>query len=267
MPGRRLALASATMFAGASVGFQALAWFLCSSLWGVTPSGGSAALLAACLFTSGLTFLAIRRRPDWVPPGIAIGLHGHAMTRICGGLMIGGALFGATFVVSLLLGGIEIIATSALPEALAATAIAGFIPLVLRAFWEEMTFRAWPFLVCVRFLGPHGAALASSLPFALIHTANPDWSPAALASLLLAGLFLSYTMLASRSIAVTLAVHVGWNLTQSILTSRQLWSFAASENPLLSGGAYGLEASAGGICVTATAAAIAAWIRHKSSPL
>ena len=65
-------------------------------------------------------------------------------------------------------------------------------------------------------------------------------------------------MLASANIIAAIGIHVGWNITQSVLTTDRLWIVERGSNPLLSGGAYGLEASLPGLVITLVAAGVAA---------
>ena len=141
---------------------------------------------------------------------------------------------------------------------LAETVAVIFVGTLLSAAWEEFTFRGWPFLAGVHVVGPHAVAIGIGILFGSVHVLNPNWTVAAVVSVCAAGWLLSYAMLAFRSIAVAIGLHVGWNFTQSILTSKRLWTYSTHDNRWLSGGEYGLEASAVGIVMTAAAACICA---------
>jgi membrane protease YdiL (CAAX protease family) len=170
---------------------------------------------------------------------------------------VGTSLFGCVFVSVLLSGGIEI-------EPLPGTsgALRGLVTLTLgttflQVIWEEYTFRGWPFSASVRAFGPHPVALALGLLFGLAHLLGGGATVLAVLSTTLAGWLLSYAMLAFGDISVPIGLHFGWNLTQAALTGGELWTVKASENALLSGGPYGLEASLPGLAVTAAGVGVA----------
>jgi membrane protease YdiL (CAAX protease family) len=170
------------------------------------------------------------------------------------------------FVIALATGGIEVewrpIEFSALTGAL----LAALAATVLNAAWEEYTFRGWAFSVCARAFGPHTVAIGLGLAFGLAHLFNPKWTVAAIVSVALAGFLLSYAMLASRIIALPIGLHVGWNFTQSVLTSSRYWVTSRDANPWLSGGEWGLEGSAAGIVITGLGAAIALTAFNRAGP-
>ena len=131
---------------------------------------------------------------------------------------------------------------------------------VLNAAWEEYAFRGWAFSACVNRFGPHPVALGIGTIFGLVHLLNPNATWMAVVSVAAAGWLIGYAMLASRNIVAAIGIHVGWNVTQSVLTTDRLWIVERSASPLLSGGAYGLEASLPGLLVTLLAAVVAAWV-------
>jgi len=119
------------------------------------------------------------------------------------------------------------------------------------------TVRGWAFSACVARFGPHPVALGIGTTFGLVHLLNPNVTWMAVVSVAAAGWLIGYVMLASRNIVAAIGIHVGWNVTQSMLTSERLWVVERGSSSLLSGGAYGLEASLPGLVVTFVAAAVA----------
>ena len=110
----------------------------------------------------------------------------------------------------------------------------------------------------------HPVAIGIGAISGMLHTLNPHWTVPAVVSVTIAGWFLSYAMLAFRNITLVIGLHVGWNCVQSFLTSKQIWSYQANENPWLSGGDYGLEATSAGIGITAVAATVALMVFLRS---
>ena len=105
--------------------------------------------------------------------------------------------------------------------------------------------------------GPHPVALGIGTIFGLLHMLNPNVTWMAVVSVAAAGWLIGYIMLASGNIIAAIGIHVGWNMTQSLLTTDRLWIVEQGPSPLLSGGAYGLEASLPGLVVTVVAAGVA----------
>lgn len=184
------------------------------------------------------------------------------------GLLAGALLFAIVFALVLATGGIHVEWKPIGFLALASVLLTAFFATILNAAWEEYTFRGWPFSVCARALGPHVIAIGLGAAFGLAHLFNPKWTVAAIVSVALAGFLLSYAMLASKNILFPIGMHVGWNFTQSLLTSSRFWEVTKHSNPWLSGGEWGLEGSAIGIGVTALAAAVAltVFLRSEARP-
>ncbi len=172
--------------------------------------------------------------------------------------LIGVGLFAAAFGSAWLFGGIEVIWAGMAPLALAGTFGAILLATILNAAWEEYAFRGWAFSACVARFGPHPVALGIGTIFGLVHLLNPDVTWMAVVSVAAAGWLIGYVMLASGNIVAAIGLHVGWNMTQSLLTSERLWIVQRGPDPLISGGAYGLEASLPGLVVTVLAAGVAA---------
>lgn len=133
------------------------------------------------------------------------------------------------------------------------------------AVFEELTFRGYPFQRALASLGARPAVLLFAVLFALIHLPNPGLNGGtfalAVANLVLASVMLSLCYLRTRSMALPIGVHLGWNWTQTCL------GFPSSGNPShgvwmpifhgkaawLTGGDFGLEASLAGVVVLALA--------------
>ncbi|MBI5495754.1 MAG: CPBP family intramembrane metalloprotease [Deltaproteobacteria bacterium] len=254
--GRAAAILAALGFIGLSVLLKVVCWEALAFLGERSVARGTLAGAAALGATMAVTRLLWRRQRPLADDRINLFPAGRADLRA--GLtatLAGGALFASAFGLVVLTGGLADFTLKLEGTELILWLLGVLVATILNAAWEEYTFRGWPFLVGVRALGPHAVALAVGTVFGLAHTLNPHWTVWAVLSVSLAGWLLGYTLLASRSLAAVIGLHVGWNLVQSLLTSQSLWSYTKAPEALRSGGAYGVEASAPGILVTACAAA------------
>ena len=174
--------------------------------------------------------------------------------------LVGVAMFAIAFGTAWLLGGIHVTWAGMAPVAVAGTVGSILLTTILNAAWEEYAFRGWAFSACVARLGPHPVALGIGTIFGLLHLLNPNVTWMTVVSVAAAGWLIGYVMLASGNIIAAIGIHVGWNITQSVLTTDRLWVVERGPSPLLSGGAYGLEASLPGLVVTVVAAGVAAGV-------
>lgn len=263
---RLLVLLSALGFVLLSVAARLLPWL---ALAGLEERSllramvtGSVALAAAL----ALTLALVRWRPSLPADNLRLLPGPRGLGGALAALAAGGALFAAAYGAALALGGIEVRYGGLPPAELLRLLGVVLIATALNAAWEEYTFRGWAFSICVKAFGPHPVAIVLGTLFGLAHLLNPSWTVLAIVSVAIAGWLISYTMLAFGDIAVPIGLHVGWNLTQSALTSSRFWVVRQGSSALLSGGAYGLEASLPGMGVTALAAAVAVVVFRRRAP-
>jgi membrane protease YdiL (CAAX protease family) len=135
---------------------------------------------------------------------------------------------------------------------------------------EEIVARGVLLGVVERGLGTWTALVISALLFGFGHAANPNatlWSSVAIA--IEAGLLLGMAYVWTRSLWFVFALHAAWNFTQgpllgipvSGLKIEGLMTAKASGPELLSGGAFGAEAS---VLTVAMCVGIAAWFTRKA---
>jgi hypothetical protein len=214
--------------------------------------------LVALAATVVMTVLALRWRATRTlaaPQLVLLPRFSQAELGLAGQTaLVGGGLFAATFGTAWLLGGIHVAWAGMDPVAVVRTIGSTLLTTILNAAWEEYAFRGWAFSACVNRFGPHPVALGIGTIFGLVHLLNPDVTWMAVVSVAAAGWLIGYVMLASGNIIAAIGIHIGWNMTQSLLTSQQLWIVERDPEPLISGGAYGLEASLPGLVVTMLAA-------------
>ncbi len=133
----------------------------------------------------------------------------------------------------------------------------GLVGFAFVALWEENLFRGFLFQRLVDGLGVRPAQLLGALLFALAHWGNPGMGGAtklwATLNLVLAALFLGLAYLRTRSLALPVGIHLGWNWTQGNLLGFGVSGTSGQPGWIrpvfrggpewVSGGAFGLEAS------------------------
>ncbi len=126
------------------------------------------------------------------------------------------------------------------------------------AMTEELMFRGYPFQRLVEGVGAVPAIVLLSVMFGLAHLKNPHSSAWAIANTVSVGVLLSVAYLRSRALWLPWGIHFGWNATLGVvfgLPVSGLTDFAVivkgtARGPhWLTGGSYGLEASALGTAV------------------
>ncbi|WP_005035813.1 CPBP family intramembrane glutamic endopeptidase [Holophaga foetida] len=134
----------------------------------------------------------------------------------------------------------------------------GAASFALVAVHEECLFRGYPFQRLAEVFGAWPAQLVLALLFALIHWGNPgmvgptrSW---ATLNIMLAALLLGLCYLRTRSLALPMGLHLGWNWAQGNLLgfpvsgttfAQSPWQPVLHDSPQwLTGGPFGLEASA-----------------------
>ena len=139
---------------------------------------------------------------------------------------------------------------------LALARVAGVLTmLVFGALAEELMFRGYPFQRLEEAVGAAGAILVFSALFGLAHLWNPAASRWGLVNTVLIGIVLAVAYLRTRSLWMPWGLHFAWNTTLGLLlglpvSGLRVFNVAVRitvTGPLsVTGGAYGVEASAGG---------------------
>ncbi len=134
--------------------------------------------------------------------------------------------------------------------------IAAFVFLGV-GFNEEILARGYPFQRLVEGMGPWVGQLVFAALFALMHWGNPGMHGAtriwASVNIALAAILLGFCYLRTRSLALPIGLHLGWNWAQGSLLGfgvsgtsdiKGAWTPVFHGRPdWLTGGAFGLEAS------------------------
>lgn len=138
---------------------------------------------------------------------------------------------------------------------------------------EEVLFRGVLLRSLEETLGTWAAVALSALAFGLIHGANPHatwWSNLAIA--LEAGVLLGLLYAATRSLWLVIGFHAAWNVVQGPVLGvpvsgtplgPSLWRAQAHGADWLTGGAFGLEASAVTVVLLLAASVLLAVAVHR----
>ncbi|HWS86883.1 MAG TPA: type II CAAX endopeptidase family protein [Pyrinomonadaceae bacterium] len=172
------------------------------------------------------------------------------------GTLGGGVAVCLAAVVGLAAGGYSFAFADSTGAGLAKTLVGSFVIFLLGAAAEEMLFRGYPFQTLLRSWPVWVALIPLSVPFALVHLANPNVAPGfTFANTVLAGVWLCVAFWRTRSLWLPLGLHFGWNWVQGALlgspvsgikgiTPYPLLQFTDAGPAWIGGGAYGIEGGA-----------------------
>ena len=130
--------------------------------------------------------------------------------------------------------------------------VAPFFASIFTGFFEEILFRGVIFRIIHESLGTWIAVIVSALLFGFAHGANPNatlFSSTAIA--LEAGILLSAVYLYTNRLWMVIGMHAAWNFVQGAVfgvnvsgtNAKGLLQSSPVGSELLSGGAFGIEAS------------------------
>jgi len=141
--------------------------------------------------------------------------------------------------------------------------------LLVGSLAEELMFRGYPFQRLVEAIGPVRAIAVFSVLFALLHWWNPGASVWGLINTVLIGIVLAIAYLGSRALWMPWGLHFAWNTTMGLVlglpvSGIRIFNVAihatASGPKWLTGGSYGIEASALGTLVVLLGLALILWV-------
>ncbi|HVM22885.1 MAG TPA: type II CAAX endopeptidase family protein [Sphingomicrobium sp.] len=164
------------------------------------------------------------------------------------GLFGGAAIFSLIVIVAAIAGVYRIVGLGSANTLLAALVSTAIFP----AISEEIVFRGILFRWIEEFGGSWAALVLTSALFGAAHLANPHSSAiAAFGIALEAGMLLGAAYMLTRSLWMPIGLHAAWNFTQgqvydipvSGIEAEGLVEAQLSGPPLLTGDAFGLEAS------------------------
>ncbi|MFL6257452.1 MAG: CPBP family intramembrane glutamic endopeptidase [Pyrinomonadaceae bacterium] len=171
------------------------------------------------------------------------------------GTLVGGAAVCVAGLVGMGVGGYSFSVAGA-TGGMAKTLVVSGVIFLLGAAAEEMLFRGYPLQTLMRSWPVWLALIPVSVPFALVHLANPNVVPGfTFVNTALAGAWLCVAFWRTRSLWFPLGLHFGWNWVQgSLLGSPVSGLKSIAPHPLLhfadvgpawiGGGDYGIEGGA-----------------------
>jgi membrane protease YdiL (CAAX protease family) len=139
------------------------------------------------------------------------------------------------------------------------------------ALLEELMFRGYPFQRLVEAVGSWGAVLVLSGIFAAIHLGNPNaggvlsWG---FFNTIFVGILFAYAYLRTKTLWLPFGIHFGWNFFLGVVYGLPVSGIrdfsvvvrtTARGSKLLTGGAYGIEASLSGAIVILLGFLLVAW--------
>ncbi|MGA2083576.1 MAG: type II CAAX endopeptidase family protein [Holophaga sp.] len=218
-----------------------------------------------CLFLTW-AFLQLERRP-LVSVGLRLGRRWGVEFVL--GLLAGAGLMALMALMAYLGGGVQ---WARDPQAgLGRLTAGGWLYLAVAAR-EELLFRGYLFQRLERALGARSTLVLTAVLFAGVHWGNPGMAGAtriwASLNIGLAAVLLGLCYLRTRSLALPMGLHLGWNWVQGTLLGFGVsgypaagWWIPATDRQVawLSGGTFGLEASLPCTLVAAAACLLLAW--------
>jgi membrane protease YdiL (CAAX protease family) len=121
---------------------------------------------------------------------------------------------------------------------------------IIVAVMEEVLFRGYILKNLMISFNKYIALIVSSILFSLMHGFNPNIDLFTLANLFLAGIFLGISYIHTKNLWFPIALHLSWNLFQTILgfnvsgqKTYSLIEFSITENNIINGGKFGFEGS------------------------
>lgn len=232
-------------------------------------AGAASAAVAAAVAAAAVYWLHARyverRRPGE--------LAARGTPWLAAGALCGVALIGAVFVVLAAVGVYHVGGLAPFPVDLASAACITFAGALL----EELVFRGYLFR-WLALWNAWAAVALTSLLFGFAHAANPHATPlSSLAIAAEAGLLLAAAYWLSGNLWFPIGIHFGWNFSEGSIFSTPV---SGTQSPgvivgtlsgpgLLTGGAFGIEASlvACLMCTAAGALMLAHCVAHRLAPV
>ena len=205
------------------------------------------------LVTWALTRLVNRK------PLSAVGLWVHHRTaREFGiGLLLGFLMMTGIFIVEMSLGVVHLSWRGLTAGGIAGAIGISFFTFAFSALFEELLFRGYLLQTLMQGVTFLPALIIMSALFGLSHGLNPHATVFSTANVVLAGIWLSFAYLKTRSLWLPFGLHLAWNFSQTsfyafptsglAFADRRLFLSEQSGPDWLTGGAFGPE---GGVLAT-----------------
>lgn len=231
-------------------------------IWGVVAVGLGIAgissmalegpgMLIALLSATALMTRLVNRKPF---RAAGLGRTRGAPRDFALGCLLGLLMMGGIFLVELALGFVHVESRGLGPLDCLRIVASSALLFMIAALAEEVLFRGYFFQSLMQGVTFLPAALSLSVLFALAHLGNPGPTVFALVNIGLAGLWLSFAYLKTRTLWLPFALHFSWNFCQTVLFSfptsgirmedRTLFSLNQGGPVWFTGGDFGPEGGA-----------------------
>lgn len=229
--------------------------------------------LVMALLLLGFSFLlvVVDRVPGSPLASMGLAARGRWLSDAGWGFVLGCGMVGSAVCAIAVFG--QMTFRTHLTARTAAGAGAVVIILAAGAMAEELTFRGYPFQRLVDAVGATGAVIVLSVLFGAAHFGNPNVSVWAVVDTVLVGVLLALAYLRTRSLWMPWGIHFAWNATLGLgfglpvsgLTKFSVVVRSKVQGPLwLTGGKYGIEASAvGALVILAGIAALVRFVAQR----
>jgi uncharacterized protein len=186
-----------------------------------------------------------------------------AVRALAPGVLVGAGLFALVYAILFALGVVSFGGFGGFGGVGRALATA-----IAAAVGEEIVFRGVLYRRLEERLGTTIALVVSAAAFGLVHRGNPGASWAStLAIALESGVLLALAYAATRNLWLPIGLHFGWNFTEGGIfgaavsggRNSGLINVSLTGPPLITGGAFGPEASLAALVVTLSAGVALAW--------
>lgn len=225
-------------------------------------------LVIAVLLASWVMTRFVNKKPLGA---IGVGFHHRTGREFVLGCLLGFLMMAGVFLVQWSLGYLSFSSLGLSTGQIAARVVLSAFFFFFAAAGEELMFRGYFFQTLMQAITFLPAAVLMSLLFGMAHLANPHVTAFGTINVVLAGLWLSFAYLKTRSLWFPIGIHVSWNFCQTVVfgfptsgqgfQARKLFETTVSGPEWITGGAFGPE---GGILATA-ALIICSWFILKSS--
>jgi uncharacterized protein len=236
----------------------------------VHPVVESVVLTAAAVGVTWCMTRFVNRKPF---AAVGLWIHSRMPRELGTGLLVGSLMMAGIFVVAVALGGVQLEwrgFSAGQSAAIIAVSLFGF---GVAAAFEEVLFRGYVFQTLAQGITILPAMLVLSGLFALAHAANPSASLLSSVNVFLAGLWLSFAYVKTRSLWLPIGLHWAWNFCQTTVfgfptsgiafADRRLFDQVGTGSEWVTGGGFGPE---GGVLAT-LALVIGTWYLLKSRRL
>lgn len=203
------------------------------------------------LVATFIMLMYVDRRPFM---SVGLALHRRLPAEFLQGLLVGGAMMGAIFLVERLAGFASLQAPPQGTRSALLVLLSGAAWYAVGAFGEELLFRGYIFQTLIEGTNPLAGMLIMSAIFGAAHVANANSSVLGVVNIMLAGAWLSIAYLRTRTLWLPFALHFAWNYLEGTVFSFPVSGGVMAEYSLfrlvqrgpewLTGGPFGPEGGA-----------------------